>query len=371
MSLHWPWALVALLAFPLLLAVRWWTRRRRRRAAVQLPSVALIRAALPGPTSWKRRIPLWLFAAGLLVTGTAAARPEASVVVPDSAATIILAMDVSGSMCSTDVSPNRLTAAQQAAREFIKDHDGNQKIGLVTFSGIAGLLVPPTTDTKQLLDAIDGLRTSRGTAIGLAILASIDAIAEINPDVPPTGVEIPDDGTATGEYEPDTIVVLTDGRNTDGVDPMTAAAAAEARRLRVYTIGFGTALPSPMVCSSDQISGGTQFRGGPGGPGGQFGGGFGGRGRFQDMDEDTLTKVAETTGGKYFKAEDAESLGDVLRDLPSQVTLQRKKTELTSWFALAGAALVLVAVGLSQWWNRTRIPAVARPPVQRPGAPGP
>lgn len=364
MSLHWPWALVALLAFPLLLAVRWWTRRRKRRAAVRLPSVALIRAALPGRTSWKRRIPLWLFAAGLLVTGTAAARPEASVVVPDSAATIILAMDVSGSMCSTDVPPNRLTAAQTAARAFIKDHDGNQKIGLVAFSGIAGLIVPPTTDTKQLLDAIDGLRTSRGTAIGLAILASIDAIAEINPDVPPTGVEVPDDGTATGEYEPDTIVVLTDGRNTDGVDPMTAAAAAEARRLRVYTIGFGTSVPSPMICSSDQISGGTQFRGGPGGQ-------FGGRGRFQDMDEATLTKVADTTGGKYFKAEDAKSLGDVLRDLPSQVTLQRKKTELTSWFALAGAALVLLAIGLAQWWNRTRIPATVRPAPQRPTAGGP
>jgi Ca-activated chloride channel family protein len=272
-------------------------------------------------------------------------------------------MDVSGSMCSTDVPPNRLTAAQQAAREFIKDHDGNQKIGLVAFSGIAGLVVPPTTDTKQLLDAIDALRTSRGTAIGLAILASIDAIAEINPDVPPTGVELPD-GTATGDYEPDTIVVLTDGRNTDGVDPMTAAAAAEARRLRVYTIGFGTSTPSPMICSSDQISGGTQFRGGPGGQ-------FGGRGRFQDMDEGTLTKVAETTGGKYFKAEDAESLGGVLKDLPSQVTLQRKKTELTSWFALAGAALVLLAVGLAQWWNRTRLPATARPAPSRTTAAGP
>ncbi|MET7420097.1 VWA domain-containing protein [Dactylosporangium sp. NPDC005555] len=358
MSLQWPWALAALLAFPLLLAVRWWTRRRRRRAAVRLPSVALIRAALPGRTSWKRRIPLWLFAAGLLVTGTAAARPQASVVVPDSAATILLAIDVSGSMCSTDVPPNRLTAAQKAARDFIRDHDGDSKIGLVAFSGIAGLIVPPTTDTKQLLDAVDGLRTSRGTAIGLAILASIDAIAEINPDVAPTGVEVPDDGVNTGEYEPDTIVVLTDGRNTDGVDPMTAAAAAEARRLRVYTIGFGTSTPSPMVCSSDQISSGSgQFRGGPGGGGG-FGGG---RGRFQDMDEGTLTKVAETTGGKYFKAEDAESLGDVLRDLPSQVTLQRKETELTSWFALAGAALILAAVGLAQWWNRTRLPR-PRPP---------
>ncbi|GGM06813.1 VWA domain-containing protein [Dactylosporangium sucinum] len=357
MSLHWPWALTALLAFPLLLAFRWWTRRRRRRETVRLSSVALVAAALPGRTSWKRRIPLALFAAGLVVTGTAAARPQASVVVPDDAATILLAVDVSGSMCSTDVDPNRLSAAQDAARKFIRDHDGGAKIGLVAFSGIAGLLVPPTRDQDQLLKAIDGFRTSRGTAIGLAILASIDAIAEINPDVPPTGVEVPNPpGSGTGDYEPDTIVVLTDGRNTDGVSPITAAEAAAARRLRVYTIGFGTEVPSPMVCTSDQISGDT-FRG-PGGGFGNFGGFSGGRGRFQEMDEATLTKVADMTGGKYFKAENAEALTEVLQDLPSQVTLQRRNTEITSWFVLVGALLIAAAVALSQWWNRSRLPGL-------------
>jgi Ca-activated chloride channel homolog len=354
MSLTWPWALLVLLAFPVLLTYRWWMRRRRRRVAVTLPSVALVRAALPGRTAWKRRIPLWCFAAGLVVLGTAAARPVASVVVPDDAATILLAVDVSGSMCSTDVPPNRLTAAQKAAKQFIHDHNGSSKIGLVAFSGVAGLLVPPTTDQNRLSKAIDGLRTSRGTAIGLAILTAIDAIAEINPDVPPTGVEVPDNGgaSATQDYEPDTIVVLTDGRNTDGVDPATAAQAAAARHLRVYTIGFGTAQPSAMVCSSDQI-GGDDFRGGFGGPGG-FGGFGGGRGRFQDMDESTLTKIADETGGKYFKAQDAKELSDVLRDLPSDVTLQHKKSEITVWFVLAGAVLVLVAVGLAQWWARPR-----------------
>jgi Ca-activated chloride channel family protein len=367
MSLHWPWALTVLLAFPLLLAYRWWSRRRRRRGAVRLSSVALVRAALPGRTSWRRRIPLWLLAAGLVVAGTAAARPQASVVVPDESATILLAMDVSGSMCSTDVAPNRLTAAQKAAKQFIQAHDGGAKIGLVAFSGVAGLLVPPTTDEQKLFKAIDGLRTSRGTAIGLGILASIDAIAEINPDVPPTGVEVPDKAGASGatpQYQPDIIVVLTDGRNTDGVDPLVAAEAAAARGLRIYTIGFGTDQPSPMVCSSNQISGDT-FRGGPGGGG--FGGG---RGRFQDMDEGTLTKVAEMTGAKYFKAENAEALGDVLRDLPSQVTLQRKNTEVTMWFALAAALLVLAAVALAQWWNRPRPPAALRPAGSGAGPPG-
>jgi Ca-activated chloride channel family protein len=352
MSLTWPWALLALLAFPLLLAFRWWTRRRRRREAVRVSSITLIRAALPGRSSWRRRVPLWLFAAALVVLATGAARPQASILVPDNAATILLAVDVSGSMCSTDVEPNRLTAAQKAARDFINAHDGTSKIGLVTFSGVAGLVVAPTTDKAPLLKAIDAFRTSRGTAIGLAILASIDAIAEINPNVPPTGVEVPNTGTQAG-YEPDTIVVLTDGRNTDGVDPVTAAEQAAARHVRVYTIGFGTEEPSPMVCTSDQMSGDGGFGGGGRGFGG---GGFGGGGRFQQIDEETLTKVADLTGGKYFQAKNAKALSDVLLDLPSSVTLQRKHEEVTVWFVLGGAALVLVAVGLAQWWNRTRPP---------------
>jgi len=349
MSLTWPWALTALSAFPLLLGYRWWTRRRRRREAVRVSSVTLIRAALPGRSLWRRRIPLWLFAAGLVVLGTGAARPQMSVPVPSNASSILLAIDVSASMCSTDVAPNRLTAAQEAAREFIRAQDDGSRIGLVTFSGIAGLLVEPTTDKKELLAAIDTLRTSRGTAIGLAILASVDAIAEINPNVPPTGVDLPDGEAGSGDYHPDTIVVLTDGRNTQGVDPVTAAAEAAARRVRVYTIGFGTTEPSPLVCSRDQISGDAAFRGdGQGRPGG-----FGGGGRNRQIDEETLTRVAEMTGGEYFQAEDADALSNILLDLPDSIVLQQQAIELTMWFALAGAALILVALGLSHWWNRS------------------
>lgn len=358
MSLSWPWALTALLAFPLLLGFRWWTRRRRRREAVTMSSVALIRAALPGRSLWRRRIPVLLFAVGLVVLGTGAARPQASVPVPSNQASILLAIDVSASMCSTDVQPNRLTAAQKAAREFIRAQADGTRIGLITFSGIAGLLVQPTTDKKALLSAIDTLRTSRGTAIGLAILASVDAIAEFNPNVPPTGVEVATTpGGPSGDYEPDTIVVLTDGRNTHGVDPLTAAEEAAARRLRVYTIGFGTTRPSPMACPRDQISGDAAFRG----DGRNFGppGGGGGRGRYQQIDEQTLTKVAEATGGEYFKAEDAEELSSVLRDLPDSISLQRQNMEITVWFALVGALLILTAVGLSQWWNRT-VPVLPR-----------
>src|SRR5947209_2391270 len=146
MSLTWPWALLALLAFPALLGYRWWTRRRRRRGAVRVSSVALIRAALPQRSAWRRRIPLALFAVGLVVLATGAARPQANVVVPSDSSAILLAIDVSGSMCSTDVVPNRLTAAENAAREFVKAQHNGTKIGLVIFTGIAALRVEPTAD---------------------------------------------------------------------------------------------------------------------------------------------------------------------------------------------------------------------------------
>ena len=181
--------------------------------------------------------------------------------VPSNSASILLAIDVSASMCSTDVPPNRLTAAQEAARGFIEAQDDEARIGLVTFSGIAGLLVEPTTDKKELLAAIDTLRTSRGTAIGLAILTAVDAIAEINPAVPPTGVDVPSGDAGAGDYQPDTIVVLTDGRNTQrcGSGDRRGRGRGPPRaglhhRLRHHRAG-------PDGLHPDQISGDAAFRG--------------------------------------------------------------------------------------------------------------
>jgi Ca-activated chloride channel family protein len=358
MSFSWPWALVALVAVPLLLVARWWLNRRRKRSAVTVSSVALIRAALPGRSAWRRRIPVYLFLIGLLALAGGSARPQASISVPSNNTSILLAIDVSGSMCSTDVPPNRLSVAMDAARKFIKKQNDGTRIGLVAFSGIAGLLVPPTTDKDSLLKAIDTLKTARGTAIGQAILTSIDAIAEFNPNVAATGVDLGDAAPNTlGGFQPDTIVVLTDGSNTTGVDPVTAAEQAAARRVRVYTIGFGTTNPSQMVCTADQIGGGdqgfNQFQ-----RGGQFGGGgFGGGGRrVQEIDEDALTKVADVTGAKYFRAQDADQLSNVLGDLPRDIGLHKENVEITFWFVLAGVALVFGGVGLALWWNRGPAP---------------
>jgi Ca-activated chloride channel family protein len=349
MSFSWPWALLSLLIIPIVGGVIWLVRRRRRRAAVRVTSIALVRAALPPRTRWTRLIPTLLLLLGFATLGVGAARPQATVPVPSNSTTIMLAMDVSGSMCSTDVEPNRLTVAQKAAISFIESQDGQTKIGLVAFAGVAGLQVPPTTDKDALIEAINNFTTARGTAIGSAILTSIDSIAAINPTVAPSGVDA--ESAQRSGYAADVIVVLTDGANTQGVEPATAAESAAVRGLRVFTIGFGTTTPSRMACT------GRQAGGWAGGPGGGPGGGFGGGGRNpRVMDEGTLQAVAEITGGQYYKAESADQLQGALGDLPSQVAVVRKHVDIASWFAGAGGLLVAVAVGLSLWWNRVRAP---------------
>ncbi|GAA3563124.1 VWA domain-containing protein [Microlunatus spumicola] len=348
MTFTWPWALLSLLVVPLLLALTWLLRRRRRRAAVRVTSIALVRAALPRRTRWVRLLPSLLLLLGFASLGLAAGRPQARVPVASDSTTIMLAMDVSGSMCSTDVEPNRITVAQQAAIKFIEAEGGDTRIGLVAFAGVAGLQVPPTTDTDTLVTAINGLSTARGTAIGSAILTSVDGIAAIDPTVAPSGVDA--ESAQRSGFAPDVIVVLTDGANTQGPEPATAAETAAVRGLRVFTIGFGTTTPTRMACTGQQAGG---WAGGYGGGGG--GRGFGGGGRSPlVIDEPALRQVAETTGGTYYRAENADQLTEALGDLPSHVTVARENVDVAAWFAGAGGLLVAVALGLSLWWDRVR-----------------
>ncbi len=347
MTFSWPWALLSLLLVPIVLGLSWWIRRRRRRSAVRVTSIALVRLALPGRTRWTRRIPAALLVLGIAILGVGAARPRASVPLPSNSTTIMLALDTSGSMCSTDVTPNRLTVAEQAAISFIKSQTGGVRIGLVTFAGFAGLLVPPTTDDDALVAAIQNLSTARGTAIGAALLTSIDGIAAMDPSVAPSGVDL--GSSRKAGYAADVIVLLTDGANTQGVEPEEAAGLAAARGIRVYTIGFGTTTPTRMACTGAQIG---DYPGGGG-----YGGGYGGGGRQNPLiiDEAVLQNVAKTTGGQYYRAQNADQLQDALGDLPSHVTVAHKEIDLAAWFAGAGGLVIALAVGLSLWWNRIRV----------------
>jgi Ca-activated chloride channel family protein len=371
MRFNLPYVLLGLLAVPVLVAAYLWQLRRRRRAAIRFSHVALLRKAVPRQRSWRRHVPIAMVLAALGLLALAGARPQVRAQVPVSSSAVILAIDVSGSMCSTDVSPNRMSAAQDAVRKFVDDQNAKTRIGLVVFSGFAQLSVAPTTDHEELLTAVDGLTTGRGTAIGAAILKSIDAVSEINPQVAPSDPNsgevqgdpgVPDGpdqrptptpspsapsapGAPSGQKAPEIVVLLTDGANTRGVTPESAAEQAAQRGVRVYPIGFGTSEPTQMVCTSEQLGGG-MFDGPPQGLGGL---GFGAR-NFLVVDEDSLRQVASTTGGEYFKAEDAEQLNTVFKDLPQRVDTQERDVDVSVAFAGLAALVLLLALWLGLRW---------------------
>jgi Ca-activated chloride channel homolog len=354
MSFAWPLALVSLLVVPLIVGVYWLLLRRRRRQAVRYSSVALLRSVLPRRKRWQRHLPIALVLASLVALGLAAGRPHVERNVPYARTSIILALDVSGSMCSTDVEPNRLAVAQEASREFVEDQPDDIRMGLVVFSGFAELAVPPTTEREELMATIDSVTTGRGTAIGSAMLKGLDAIAEVNPAVQPVGdvyaledAPVADRRPAGGaapsdDYVPDIIVLLTDGRNTRGIEPLDAVPHAVERRVRVYTIGFGTTQPADLSCTREQL-GGQVFGGG-------FAG-FGGFGGARIADTPTLVAVAKQTGGTYHAAEDADQLREVFAELPREVATQTQQTEVTWVLAALGALLAAGAVAASIRWS--------------------
>ncbi len=339
MGAEWPLALLSLLVVPAAVAGYVWQLRRRRRNAVRYSDIALVRAAAPRRPPWRRHAPFALLLAAVAVLGLAAARPRVRVDVPVAQTAVILALDVSGSMCATDVQPNRLTAAQDAVRAFVQNQDPVTRVGLVVFSGFAELAVPPTTDRDVVLRAVDGLTTGRGTTIGAAILKSVDAIAEIDPDVAPSDPRPgapPVPPRVPGTFAPEIVVLLTDGANTRGVEPEDAAKVAADRGVRIYPIGFGTRNPTAMVCTAAQL-GGRTFETSPGGS-------VGGSNQYLVTDEGTLRQVATTTGGEYFAAADADGLQGVLSDLPRTVATQQRDVELSVW--LVGLAALLMATGV-------------------------
>jgi Ca-activated chloride channel family protein len=356
MSFAWPFALASLVVVPLIVGIYWWLLRRRRKQAVSYSSVALLRSVLPRRSRWQRHLPIAMVLLSLVALGIAAGRPHVDRNVSLARTSIILALDVSGSMCSTDVKPNRLAVAQEATRKFVEDQPDDIRMGLVVFSGFAELAVPPTTEREKLLETIDAVTTGRGTAIGAAMLAGLDAIAEVNPAVQPVGdVYAVDDAPTPGapadgstppsdDYVADIIVLLTDGRNTRGIEPLDAVPHAVARRVRVYTIGFGTTNPSERACTRAQLG-----AGGFGGGGQRFGGGFGGG--FLVADAPTLMEVAKQTGGTFHAAEDADQLREVFAELPREVATQRQRTEVTWMLAALGALLAAGALAASMRWS--------------------
>ena len=351
MDLLWPGFLFLLLIIPLLIAAYIWMLRRRRRFTVRYSSLALVRAALPRFSRWRRHLPFALFLLALTSLMVALARPVAIVSVPTGQTTVILAIDVSRSMCATDIAPNRLEAAKAAALSFIQSQKSSTQISIVAFAGFAEVTQPATNDQEALQAAVESLTTGRRTAIGSGILKSLDAIAEIDKNVAPsvtdTSPGIPPTPVPSGAYAPDIIVLLTDGVNNAGPMPLEAAQQALDRGVRVYTIGFGTANGSEIPYCAPQIQGGgTADRGGFGG------GGFGGGGGFRrGIDEETLKQVSEMTGGDYYSAESASELQEVFQSLPTYLITKHEIMEISVAFTAIGALLAMIAVTLSLRWH--------------------
>jgi Ca-activated chloride channel homolog len=362
MTFLWSPLLVLLAALPLLVLIRVWALRRPR-TGVRFSSLSLVREATPRSSWIRRHLPFALFVVGLGSLVLAMARPAAIVAVPTSRTTVVLAMDVSRSMCATDIEPNRLIAAEEAASSFVLGQDGDTQIGIVAFARFAEIVQVPTDDEEALLDIIASLATGRGTAVGSAILKAIDAIAEIDPSV---ARSVDDNDTSAtpppsvpkGAYAPAMIVLLTDGASNTGPDPVEAAQQAAARGLRVYTIGFGTENPGgrPPRCGAqyvgrepnDPAASGLEpaFGGGFGTGGSGTGGGF-----RRAIDEDTLIAVAEATGGKYFPAQSADQLTEVFEQLPTDLIVRHEVMEISVAFTAVAVVLVGLAILLGQAWR--------------------
>jgi len=337
MNFVWPDLLWLLLALPALVALYLWLLYRRKKNTVRFASLAMVKQAAGKGPGWRRHVPPALLLLAIATLLVATARPTAVVTLPSQQETIILAMDVSGSMRAADVHPNRLVASQEAAKAFIKDLPRSVRVGVVSFAGTAAVVQPPTQSREDIVAAIDRFQLQRGTAIGSGIVLSL---ATMFPD---DGIDLsqitgarnmplgPGDKpkkeftpVQPGSYPSGAIIMLTDGQRTTGPDPMDAAKMAADRGVKVYSVGIGTKEGETI--------------------------GFEGWSMRVRLDEETLKNIANLTRAEYFYAGTADDLKKVYQSLSTRLVVEKKETEISGLFAAAAAALVVVAAGLSVAW---------------------
>ena len=345
MTFFWPEMLWLLLLVPALLGAYVLLLRRKKKAALRYASLSLVREALGAGQRFRRHVPPLLFLMALALMLVAVARPSAVVTLPSQHETVILAMDVSGSMRATDVKPSRMVAMQEAARAFVAEQPKTTRIGVVSFAATASVVQSPTHSREDILGAIDRFSLQRGTAVGSGILVSLKTIF---PDVefdlrlsnprgpaqksapldPAKAAEKPQSKPVPpGSYSGAAIILLTDGQTTTGPDPIESARMAADRGVRVYTVGIGTA--------SGEIIGaeGWSFR--------------------VRLDEESLKTIANLTRAEYFYAGTAADLQKIYQNLNTRIFFEQKETEITALFAAAAAVLAFLSALLSMlWFNR-------------------
>ena len=349
MTFNWPEMLWLLLAVPVIVAAYVWLLRRKKKLAVRYASLSMVKAAMTKGQRFRRHVPPLLFLAALVLMIVAIARPAAVVTLPSQHETVILAMDVSGSMRAADVQPSRIAAAQAAARSFVEDQPRSTKVGVVTFAATASVVQPPTQNREDILAAIDRFQLQRGTAVGSGILVSLkmifpdvefdlrasnprgdsarDAKRGVSLDQPKGNDQQVFKPVPAGSYPSAVIILLSDGQTTTGPDPIESARMAADRGVRVYTVGIGTA-------------------------NGEILGAEGWSMRVR-LDEDALKTIANVTRGEYFYAGTAKDLKKIYDGMNSRLVMETRETEITALFSAAAALLALLAALLSLlWFNR-------------------
>ncbi|MET0693973.1 MAG: VWA domain-containing protein [Propionibacteriaceae bacterium] len=305
----WLLALIPVVALAVAYVV---VQRRRRRYAVRFASLPMLDRVVPQRPGWRRHVPATLVLVALMSLGLAVARPELSLRVPYDRATVMVAIDVSGSMAATDVPPNRLEAAKAAATAFVDELPDTVNVGVVSFAGSSAVVTAPSTDHAQAQTQIAGLNIGRGgTAIGEAVFSSVDQIQRMAAE-------------AAGEDVPARVVLLSDGENTSGRSPDQAATAALDAAVPVSTIAYGT--PDGIIPGS---------------------------GSRVPIDEEALRELAETTGGTAYTADSGEALREVYADIGSSIGWRTEQREVTPYLAALGMLLAVGAGALSlRWFSR-------------------
>jgi Ca-activated chloride channel family protein len=303
-----PWFLAALVLVPLVLGLALWLDRRRTRYTVAFTNLELLAAVAPARRRPLRWLPLVLFLLALAAASTALARPNAKVSVPSDKATIVLLVDVSGSMRAADVKPTRLGAAQKAMSAFADKVPRGVRLGLVSFSSDPDLLVIPTTDRAVLHEGIDLLVPEAGTAIGDGLGMAVQVVKTTLAGAPKAK-----DGKVPGA-----IVLLSDGASTKGSDPRKVAQEAKRLKIPIYAVALGT--PNGMLRQPD--------------------------GKMSPVPPDTATldAIARTTGGRSFTAPTARDLEAVYANLGKGLATRKEKQEITAAFAGGGLALLLAGL---------------------------
>ena len=347
MTFLWPQLLWLLVLLPLLVVLYLGLLRRRKKESVQYSNFGLVKQALAKQPAWRRHVPpaLMLIALGAMLL--AAARPTMVIQLPSNKQTIMLAMDVSGSMRAKDVEPTRLIAAQNAAKAFLAELPRHVRVGIVAFAGSAQLAQLPTLAREDLVTAIDSFQLQRGTATGNGIALSLATLfpddgidisqmqwganagsAGLSPRTRPLGEPKADavkrEPVAPGSYTSAAIIMLTDGQRTTGIDPMEAAKMAADRGVRIYTVGIGTV-------NGETIS-------------------FDGWSMRVKLDEDTLKQIAVRTAAEYYYAGTAADLKKVYEQLSSRLGVEKRETEVSGIVSLIAAVFALLAAGLSVAW---------------------